>query len=64
MPPKIRDILKRLDADGWVLKAQRGSHRQFVHPEKPGKVTVAGHPSEDSDDGTYESIMRQAGLKR
>ncbi len=64
MPPKIRDILSRLGEDGWVLKAQPGSHRQFVHPTKPGKVTVAGHPSKDADEGTYRSILKQAGLKR
>ncbi|MES2392560.1 MAG: type II toxin-antitoxin system HicA family toxin [Acidobacteriota bacterium] len=64
MPPKVRDILKRLAEDSWVQKDQGGSHRQFVHPTKPGKVTVAGHPSMDTDDGTYKSILKQAGLKR
>jgi predicted RNA binding protein YcfA (HicA-like mRNA interferase family) len=64
MPPKLRDILRRLADDGWVLKSQSGSHRQFVHPTKPGRVTVAGHPSKDPDEGTYRSILKQAGLKR
>jgi predicted RNA binding protein YcfA (HicA-like mRNA interferase family) len=64
MPPKIRDILRRLAEDGWVEKSQVGSHRQFVHPTKPGKVTIAGHPSKEPDPGTYQSILRQAGLKK
>ncbi|WP_263380946.1 type II toxin-antitoxin system HicA family toxin [Granulicella paludicola] len=63
MPPKFRDIVRRLEEDGWLLKTQKGSHRQYVHATKPGKVTLAGHPSKDADDGTYKSILRQAGLK-
>jgi predicted RNA binding protein YcfA (HicA-like mRNA interferase family) len=49
--------------DGWVQVAQKGSHRQFKHPSKPGKVTVAGEPSDDLPEGTYWSILRQAGLQ-
>ena len=40
---KIRDVIRLIEENGWYLVAQRGSHRQFKHPEKPGKVTVAGH---------------------
>jgi predicted RNA binding protein YcfA (HicA-like mRNA interferase family) len=47
MPPKNRDILKRLHEEGWYLKEQSGSHRQFAHPKKVGKVTVARHPSDE-----------------
>jgi len=64
MPPKIRDVIRRLEEDGWQLKSQRGSHRQFVHSAKPGKVTIAGHPSDDPDEATYRSILKQPGLKR
>ena len=39
---KVRDVLKMLRSDGWFLRNQEGSHRQFIHPGKPGKVTVAG----------------------
>jgi len=46
MPPNNGEILKRLSDDGWMLKKWRGSHRQLVHPEKPGKVTVAGKLSD------------------
>ena len=64
MPPKIRDILKRLEADGWTFKSQEGSHRQLIHPTKPGKVTVAGHPSKEPSDSSYQSILKQSGLKK
>jgi predicted RNA binding protein YcfA (HicA-like mRNA interferase family) len=42
---KIRDVLRILSDDGWIQVAQRGSHRQFKHPSKPGRVTVPGHPN-------------------
>jgi len=60
---KIRDILKQIESDGWLLRNQEGSHRQFVHPVKPGKVTVAGHPSVEVDPKTKASILKQAGIK-
>ena len=50
---KVRDILRRLADDGWVLVATKGSHRQFKHPVKPGRVTVAGKPSDDIAPGTW-----------
>lgn len=46
-----------------MLVATKGSHRQFKHPSKPGRVTVAGKPSDDLAPGTMNSIMKQAGLK-
>ncbi len=64
MPPKIRDILDWLKDDGWVEVAQKGSHRQFKHPHKPGRVTVPGKPGDDVPPGTLNSILKQAGLKR
>jgi predicted RNA binding protein YcfA (HicA-like mRNA interferase family) len=60
---KVRDVIRRLVDDGWVQVTQKGSHRQFKHPTKPGKVTVPGKPSDDLPEGTYRSIQRQAGLK-
>ncbi|WNB76221.1 MULTISPECIES: type II toxin-antitoxin system HicA family toxin [Methylomonas] len=60
---KVSDILNRLQVDGWVLVATRGSHRQFKHPSKSGRVTVAGKPSDDLAPGTLNSILKQAGLK-
>ncbi|TAH68130.1 MAG: type II toxin-antitoxin system HicA family toxin [Rhodopseudomonas palustris] len=60
---KIRDVIQLIEADGWRLVATRGSHRQFKHPVKPGRVTVAGKPSDDLAPGTFASIMKQAHLK-
>jgi len=60
---KVRDVLKALAEDGWAPKNTKGSHRQFVHATKPGKVTVHGHPSDEVAPGTLSSIMKQAGLK-
>lgn len=59
---KVRDMLRLLADDGWVQVSQKGSHRQFKHPTKPGKVTVPGKPSDELREGTYRSILRQAGL--
>lgn len=60
---KVRDAIHLIEDDGWFLVATRGSHRQFKHPTKPGRVTVAGKPSEDLAPGTWNSILKQAGLK-
>ena len=51
-----------LEQAGWVLVATRGSHRQFKHPLRPSRVTVAGRPSDDLASGTLKSIARQSGV--
>lgn len=56
-----RDIISALTADGWVQVAQKGSHKQFKHSTKPGRVTVP-HPSKDLPLGTLKSIEKQSGL--
>jgi predicted RNA binding protein YcfA (HicA-like mRNA interferase family) len=61
---KVRDVIRLVEADGWRLKVIKGSHRQFKHPVKPGKVTVPGHPGSDVRMATFRSILRQAGIKR
>ena len=61
---KYRDILKMIHKDGWRLVSQEGSHRQFKHPVKPGRVTIAGHPSKEAAPDTLKSILKQAGLKQ
>lgn len=58
---KAKEIIKMLLADGWYLKSQKGSHRHFKHPTKPGKVTVPGKLSKTLDEGTSFSIHKQAG---
>ncbi len=60
---KVRDVLRTLHRDGWILVATRGSHRQFKHPSKAGRVTVGGSPASDLAPGTLNSILKQAGLK-
>lgn len=60
---KVRDVIRLLADDGWVQVSQKGSHRQFRHASKPGKVTVPGKPSEDLPTGILKSILRQAGLE-
>jgi len=60
---KVRDAIKLIVRDGWFQVATRGSHRQFKHPSKPGRVTIAGALSDDLAPGTRNSILKQAGLK-
>jgi len=61
---KIRDIIKKIEADGWYQIVMRGSHRQYKHPTKLGRVTIAGHPSHDLAPGTLSSVLKQARLKK
>ena len=60
---KVRDVIKLVEKDGWIMRNQQGSHRQYKHPLKPGKVTIAGHPSMDMAPKTLKSVLEQAGLK-
>ena len=61
---KVREVIRMLERDGWVLVVTRGSHRQFKHTSKPGRVTVSGNLGDDMPKGTLASVRRQAGLKR
>jgi predicted RNA binding protein YcfA (HicA-like mRNA interferase family) len=60
---KVKEIVRILEGDGWFLVGTRGSHRQYKHPVRPGRVTVAGKPSDDLAPGTLNSILKQSGLK-
>ena len=60
--PKVREAIRTVERDGWVLVRTRGSHRQYKHPEKPGRVTIAGNLGTDLTIGTWRSILKQAGL--
>jgi predicted RNA binding protein YcfA (HicA-like mRNA interferase family) len=60
---KVKDAIRLLEKEGWFLVATRGSHRQYKHPVRPGRVTVAGKPSDDLAPGTSNSILKQSGLK-
>jgi predicted RNA binding protein YcfA (HicA-like mRNA interferase family) len=60
---KVREAVRLIEEHGWILVATRGSHRQFKHPSIPGRVTIAGKPSDDLAPGTLNSILKQAGLR-
>jgi predicted RNA binding protein YcfA (HicA-like mRNA interferase family) len=60
---KVREVIKRIEADGWFLDRTRGSHRQYKHGQKRGRVTLPGKPGDDLAPGTLNSIFKQAGLK-
>ncbi len=62
MPKKPIDMEREIFADGWYFKSQEGSHRQYVHLRKPGKVTIPFHTKELTK-GTENAIRKQAGLK-
>jgi predicted RNA binding protein YcfA (HicA-like mRNA interferase family) len=59
---KSREVIKALEDDGWREVARKGSHVQFKHPGKPGRVTVP-HPTRDIPIGTLRSIEKQSCLK-
>lgn len=56
-----RDLIRMLEADGWIWHSTTGSHRHFKHPVKPGKITIP-HPKKDMHPKTVRSILRAAGL--
>jgi predicted RNA binding protein YcfA (HicA-like mRNA interferase family) len=60
---KVSAVLRLLRDEGWRIVVIRGSHRQFKHPDRPGRVTVAGKPGEDLAPGTLASILKQAGIR-
>ena len=60
---KVREVVRMIEADGWVLVRTRGDHRQFHHPRKPGTVTISGNLGVDMPKGTLNSVIRQARLR-
>ena len=60
---KVRELIKLIEDDGWYHIKTKGSHRQFKHPTKEGKVTVPGKMGKDVPKGTRNSVLKQAGLK-
>lgn len=59
----MKQVIKQLKREGWVLVASKGSHRQFKHSSIPGRVTVPGKLSDDLAPGTLNSIFKQARWK-
>lgn len=60
---KVRDIIKKIEKDGWYLARTRGSHRQYKHVQKQGLITIAGKPNDDIAPGTLNSILKQGEYK-
>lgn len=60
---KVREVIRMLLADGWVQVSTRGSHRQFKHPTKAGRVTVNGAPGDNLSQFLLNSIFKQAGWR-
>jgi predicted RNA binding protein YcfA (HicA-like mRNA interferase family) len=60
---KVREIIKVIEADGWYRVTTKVSHRQYKHPDKTGRITIAGHLTDDLAPGTMNSIFKQAHLK-
>jgi len=58
---KSKDLIKKLEIDGWILRGIRGSHHIFVHPVKPGHISVP-HPKNDLGKGLVYKVLKQAGL--
>jgi predicted RNA binding protein YcfA (HicA-like mRNA interferase family) len=56
-------VIRLLEDEGWVIKTQKGSHRQYIHAKKPGKITVAFHGKKEIPPWILNSILKQAGLK-
>lgn len=64
MIKKVREMIKLIEFDGWYLYAQKGSHKQFKHPTKKGRVTISDHGKNDElDHKVVKSIYAQAGIK-
>jgi len=60
---KIRDVIKMIERNGWRYDYSTGGHDHYIHPIKPGKVTIPGHPSDEAHPKTLRSILKQAGLR-
>ncbi|NWF83062.1 MAG: type II toxin-antitoxin system HicA family toxin [Bryobacteraceae bacterium] len=60
---KVRELIRTIEKDGWVHVKTRGSHRQYKHPAKPGRVTIPGHPGDDVHPETLKSVLTQSGLR-
>ncbi len=59
---KVKDLIKLIENNGWYIVATRGSHRQYKHATKKGRVTISGKFSHDVSPGTLNSVLKQAGL--
>jgi predicted RNA binding protein YcfA (HicA-like mRNA interferase family) len=60
---KVRQIISLIERDGWQRVYAKGGHRQYKHPSKKGRVTIAGQAGDEVHPKTLNSILKQAGLK-
>ena len=60
---EVRKLIKLIKKDGWFFVAQEGSHKQYKHAIKKGRVTIPGNLGDDIPIGTLNSVLKQAGLK-
>lgn len=60
---KVKEVIKLLEEDGWEQISQKGSHRQFKHPKKKGRVTVNGSSNDNLSQFLLNSIWKQAGWR-
>ena len=60
---KVREVIRKVEAAGWVLQRINGSHRHFKHPQQAGLVTISGNLHADMPKGTLSNVLKQAGLK-
>ena len=58
-----RQLVRQGEMGGWYLLVTKGSHRQFKHREKPGRVTISGYLGDEMPKGALASVIRQAGLR-
>ena len=56
------ELERLIKKNGWYLKNSNSSHMQYIHDDKPGKITIPNHPG-DLDPKTVRSVLRSAGLK-
>jgi predicted RNA binding protein YcfA (HicA-like mRNA interferase family) len=64
VPTKVREAIRLVERDGWFEVKSKGGHRQFKHAEKPGRVTISGNLGDELAPWTFDSILKQAGLKK
>ena len=60
---KVKEVIKLLEEDGWVRITIKGSHRQYKHPTKKGRVTVNGSENDNLSQFLLNSIWKQAGWR-
>ena len=64
MPPKVKDVIRLLEQQGWYLARTSGSHRVYKHADRAERVVVPGKLSDDMRPGTWKNVQRQAGFDR